>query len=68
MTKPVVNAKEIIKDIRSGMDDAGLMTKYKLTAKGLQSAFTKLISNRLMTVEEIYGQRRFRRRRHGHHR
>jgi hypothetical protein len=58
MSKPVVNAKEIIHDIRSGLDDAALMNKYKLTSKGLQSAFTKLISNRLMTVEEIYGQRR----------
>lgn len=58
MSKPVINAKEIIVDIRSGMDDAQLMRKYKLTSKGLQSAFSKLISNRLLTIEEIYGQHR----------
>jgi hypothetical protein len=57
-SKRIVNAKEIIDDIRSGMDDPQLMRKYKLTSKGLQSAFTKLINNRLMTVEEVYGQRR----------
>lgn len=57
-SKRIVNAKDIIADIRSGLDDAALMQKYKLTSKGLQSAFTKLISSRLMTVEEIYGQRR----------
>ncbi len=58
MSKPVINAKEIIEDIRSGMEDAQLMQKYRLTSKGLQSAFSKLINNRLMTVEEVYGQRR----------
>ncbi len=57
-SKPIINAKDIIDDIRSGLDDAELMRKYKLTSKGLQSAFTKLINNRLMTVDEIYGQRR----------
>jgi hypothetical protein len=57
-SKPIINAKDIIEDIRLGMDDAQLMRKYKLTSKGLQSAFTKLINNRLMTVDEVYGQRR----------
>ena len=56
--KPVINAKDIINDIRSGMDDAQLMRKYKLTSKGLQSAFTKLVNNRLMTIDEVYRQRR----------
>jgi hypothetical protein len=57
-SKPIINAKDIMEDIRSGMDDAELMHKYRLTSKGLQSAFTKLINNRLMTVDEVYGQRR----------
>ncbi|MFC1835451.1 hypothetical protein ACFL2Q_12065 [Thermodesulfobacteriota bacterium] len=56
--KRVLQAKDIIADIRSGMADADLMQKYRLTSKGLQSAFTKLLNNRLVTVEEIYGQHR----------
>jgi len=56
--KRVVNAKDIVEDIRAGMSDKDLMTKYRLSSKGLQSAFTKLINNRILTVEEVYGQPR----------
>ncbi len=56
--KRVVNAKDIVDDIRAGMSDKQLMTKYRLSSKGLQSAFTKLINNRILTVEEVYGQPR----------
>lgn len=56
--KKVVNAKDIVDDIRAGMSDRDLMAKYELSSKGLQSAFTKLINNRIVTVEEIYGQPR----------
>jgi len=45
-------------DIRSGLGDADLMKKYGLSSKGLESAFSKLINNRILTVEEVYGQRR----------
>jgi hypothetical protein len=56
-SKQIIEAKNIVRDIRSGMSDAELMKKYKLSSKGLQSAFQKLIDNRIMTVREIYGQR-----------
>ncbi|MFH1115036.1 MAG: hypothetical protein V1792_14080 [Pseudomonadota bacterium] len=56
--KRVVNAKDIVDDIRAGMSDKQLMTKYCLSSKGLESAFTKLINNRILTVEEVYGQPR----------
>ncbi len=56
--KRVVNAKDIVEDIRAGMSDKDLMTKYRLSSKGRQSAFTKLINNRIVTVEEVYGQPR----------
>jgi len=55
MKKQVIDAKKIVSDIRAGMNDAELMEKYGLSAKGLESAFTKLINSRLMAVEEIYG-------------
>lgn len=33
----------MVADIRAGMDDAGLMKNYRLSAKGLQSLFRKLL-------------------------
>jgi len=56
MKKRVVDAKKIVRDIRTGKGDAELMRLYGLSAKGLESAFTKLISSRIMTIEEIYGR------------
>ncbi|MGO9121436.1 MAG: hypothetical protein ACLQPD_27980 [Desulfomonilaceae bacterium] len=43
MTKKTVSAKEILADIKAGMDDSGLMQKYGLSDKGLQSIFKKLV-------------------------
>ncbi len=40
------------------MSDSELMEKYRLSAKGLQSAFDKLVEKGIMTVEQIYGQTR----------
>ncbi len=37
-----INAKEILADIKAGMDDSALMEKYGLSEKGLQSLFEKL--------------------------
>jgi hypothetical protein len=37
-----IKAKEVIKDIHSGMDNASLMKKYKLTQEGLQNLFDEL--------------------------
>jgi hypothetical protein len=56
--KRIIQAGDIVKDVRAGMTDADLMAKYGLSAKGLESAFTKLLNSRILTVGEIYGQRR----------
>ena len=37
-----IEAKRVLEDIRSGMDDLSLMNKYELSAKGLQSLFEQL--------------------------
>jgi len=42
MRKPRIPAKDVLDAIRSGVDDIALMKKYQLSAKGLQSLFTKL--------------------------
>lgn len=54
--KRVIEAKDIVNDIRSGMSEAELMEKYSLSSKGLQSAFQKLIKGGIMMAEEVYGQ------------
>jgi hypothetical protein len=56
--KVIIQAREIIADIRSGMSDGELMGKYRLNAKGLESAFSKLVNSGLLNVEEIYGHQR----------
>jgi len=43
-----INAQEAARDVRSGMNDSALMEKYKLSPKGLQSLFTKLIAVKLI--------------------
>ncbi len=53
MLKPKIDAKQALEDIRSGLDDYALMDKYNLSAKGLQSLFTKLVSVGAITQSEI---------------
>lgn len=53
MAKPKIDAKEALEAIRSGLDDQALMEKYDISAKGLQSLFTKLIGIGAITAEEL---------------
>ncbi len=38
-----VSQKEVLQDIRSGMDDTAIQQKYRLTARGLKSLYKKLV-------------------------
>jgi hypothetical protein len=51
--KKRINAKKALADIRSGMDDAALMKKYKLLPRGLQSLFDKLIIGGFIDLAEM---------------
>ncbi len=53
MSKRQLSAKEILQDIRSGMDDAALMEKYQLSSQGLQSVFTKLVAAGVVKQAEV---------------
>ncbi|HTY24537.1 MAG TPA: hypothetical protein VMC85_15475 [Desulfomonilaceae bacterium] len=48
-----INAKQLLVDIRSGMDDEALMIKYRLLPRHLQSAFRQLIEAGLITPLEL---------------
>jgi hypothetical protein len=51
-----IRAEDIVPDILNGMSHAELMRKYKLSRKGLKSAFTKLVRKGILTSQEIYRQ------------
>jgi uncharacterized protein YjbI with pentapeptide repeats len=51
--KPVIDAAEALKCIRDGMDDAGLMKKYNLSVRGVQSLLTKLFARGLIREEDL---------------
>jgi hypothetical protein len=53
MSKPQLNAKEILQDMRSRMDDTALMAKYSLSAQGLQGVFKKLIAAGVLKQSEL---------------
>ncbi|MGO9121872.1 MAG: hypothetical protein ACLQPD_30205 [Desulfomonilaceae bacterium] len=53
MAKPEIYAKEILSDVRSGMDDVNLMHKYKVTVKGLDSVFRKLLAAGVISQQEL---------------
>jgi len=56
MSRRKISARDFIEDIRGGLTDSELMDKYKLTALGLQSAFTKLVDAGAIKPEEIFGR------------
>ncbi|MEW6139157.1 MAG: PilZ domain-containing protein [Thermodesulfobacteriota bacterium] len=48
-----IRVNEILSDIRAGMSEFDLMSKYGLSSRGLQSAFRKLISAKAIGYHEI---------------
>ena len=53
LAKRKLSAKQIVADIRSGMDGTGLKRKYGLSDKALQSLCTKLLAAGALTENEI---------------
>ena len=51
--KRTIKTRDVVNDIRARMSDTGLMEKYDLSAKGLQSIFAKLISIKAITQNEV---------------
>jgi hypothetical protein len=51
--KKQISAREITEAMHSGTSDQDLMLKYKLTSRGLQSVFKKLLAARLISENEL---------------
>lgn len=54
--KRKIKAKDIVTDIRAGINDRELMTKYQLSSKGLQSIFHKLLHAKAIRESELSGR------------
>jgi hypothetical protein len=51
-----ISARQVLNDLNSGIDDQGLMTKYDLSPRQLQSIFRQIISAGLATPMELSGR------------
>ncbi|MEW6347735.1 MAG: hypothetical protein AB1646_01625 [Thermodesulfobacteriota bacterium] len=51
-----VNAYEMARDIRSGIADSGLLRKYHLSSRELQSTFGKLVRLGIITQDDLDGR------------
>lgn len=51
--KRKIKARDVIDDIRTGMNASDLMAKYQLTLKGLRIAFQKLVEADAVTSDEL---------------
>lgn len=53
MSKRQIPAKKVVADIKGGMSDETLREKYRLSPKGLESLFKKLLAQNLITQPEL---------------
>lgn len=44
MKKTIIDARQALQDIQSGMDDSALMKKYNISTKGLKNLFNQLVA------------------------
>ncbi len=51
--KVTIDARNVLLDIRGGMSDSALMSKYGLSATGLQSLFQKLLDAGIIKQSEV---------------
>jgi hypothetical protein len=49
-----VSAKEVLGDIKIGLTDAALMKKYRLSVKGLDALFSRLLRENLVSEGDLY--------------
>ncbi len=51
-----IDTKELVADIRSNLADVELMEKYKLSSRGLQRVFGKLVNSGAVMPEDLAGR------------
>jgi uncharacterized protein len=53
MPRPKISAKDVLNDIRAGLDDTALMEKYHLSAIHLESLFKQLVQAGVLKQSEL---------------
>ncbi len=53
MAKRKITAREILNDVKAGLDDRALMKKFHLSSQGLQSLFKKMLNAGVITQDEL---------------
>ena len=48
-----IKAGEVLRDIRGGLNDLGIMEKYKLSAKGLEDLYRQLVAAGLLDQSSL---------------
>ncbi len=51
--KPVIDAEDALRLIKEGVDDATLMRKYHISAKGLESLIRKLVDSKILSRRDL---------------
>lgn len=54
MSKRQIRGQDVVRDIHAGMGDSGLMEKYGLSAKQLESILRKLLEADLISHMQLY--------------
>jgi len=52
-SRPAIKARDIVKDIRSGMSDAELLTKHDLSCAGLDEVLRQLVEHKVISRIEL---------------
>jgi hypothetical protein len=58
VAKKKIKVKEFVTDVRKGMDDPTLMSKYGLSSKELEDVFQKLVEVDFITIVELWERAR----------
>lgn len=53
MPKRTISASEIVADLRSGHSDNEIMAKYQISARALESVFSKLVQSNLISQDDL---------------
>ncbi len=56
LSKRTIRQRELLNEIHSGMSDAELRSKYRLSAKGIETLFNLLVAGGAIDQSELFGK------------
>jgi uncharacterized protein (DUF433 family) len=58
MTRKKIKPSDFISDVRKGLSDTDLARKYEISARGLQTLFSRLVGKGILTADEMAARRK----------